>query len=94
MWNVPYLIPILIAVANCLFFNKKGDRVFKLNFGTPLIFISGTMSKIIRKNASCTNKNCVIYFCPETFIVLPFWEDSRANPAPRLPPARAPMALW
>ena len=33
-----------------------------------MIFISGTTSIIIRKNASCTNKICGIYFCPKTFI--------------------------
>ena len=36
-----------------------------------MIFISGIVSITIQKNTLCTNKTCVIYFCPNCVNVLP-----------------------
>ena len=57
------IIPIAFDGANSLFQWKKRP-FFKIKRETSLIFISGTISIIIRKNASCANKICEIYFCP------------------------------
>ena len=67
-----------------------------------MIFISGVISIIILKITICTNKNGVIYFCPNGvnfllenfifFICIGNCLPASASTPPPPPPARAPIS--